>query len=385
MEKFYATNKATTICAESDPSFVKLFSVFYDKVIDTGASAESYLDKVLDVVSSSGYFQKIKETTENNEVAAMEAAASIQKFIQQEEDASMDDFEFEAEVTFDKEFYGELDSESVDTIMLAAGSLPGNGDKFTAQQALQIIQKAKRYDLSKIIDKLGRDLGAEAAQSETETKSGVVFAGIETGNDITKITPTELALPKSIFLSYYAEEKLVQYKYVGRKKPDVPKRGDFVLMVDRSSSIRFLNLIGLQQAATASCILTAIKANRNVSAIAFDSYPDKEIVVNSQASLVEFFRRILPSGGTDFDLAVDKITAKDRALSTDVLIITDGMLSLSEERKEKLLEIADRVHVIVLEIEPSETAMEISHNVWQLKKDGEVLEHEVQRSDKEDE
>jgi len=205
---------------------------------------------------------------------------------------------------------------------------------------------------------------ADAKQRERSPDARSEVVSIERGADLSRVLPSELVglnhpLLRKIALRSIIEESCLQYELAG----DEPLgRGPMVLLVDRSTSMRGAP----HQTASAAAIAAVVRCARDKRActiIGFNGGIESVLRVDErgEAATADFHRysgdinswapmgsavevvmtiaRSHPAGGTDFNrplsMAARNVVEQERA---DVLFITDGQATASEETLEALAE-----------------------------------------------
>ncbi len=178
--------------------------------------------------------------------------------------------------------------------------------------------------------------------------------GYELGNDVEKIVPSELALPKELFLIKYAEKDLLLYRKVVSRD-----YGKFYILLDKSGSMMGLKIIWAKAVALALA-QRAVRERREFYVRFFDSIPYPPIHISRRIhgrdviKLLEYLARIRANGGTDITRAI--LTAVDDIVSTtpksrisDIILITDGEDRVAVDMVKKGLARANaRLHTVMI-------------------------------------
>jgi len=157
------------------------------------------------------------------------------------------------------------------------------------------------------------------------------IVGVEMGNDITRLLPSELAKAahektRPEFFRSYIERGLLQYEMRGEEKLS---KGPFIILEDQSGSMQ-----GIRDQ-WAKVLVLAIwkicrKDNREVIWVPFSSQVGKERYLNKDTTLddIYFMLHTFMGGGTDFtgplDKAVELLNEKIFNNCGDIILITDG-------------------------------------------------------------
>jgi uncharacterized protein with von Willebrand factor type A (vWA) domain len=222
------------------------------------------------------------------------------------------------------------------------------------EMAAQLIQNG---NLRKIAELAGRMRRIAAEKQRTKTKHGVdELANIMVGDDLSRLIPSELAklahpILKADFYKKYLEKQLLQYKLRGREKLSF---GSAILCVDESSSMQGNRDIWAK-ASMLALLQIAQQQKRIFSVVHFD---DKVTRVDTfdKVNVVDIINSVLyfSGGGTDFihplNCAIDIIKNNTKHNKSDIIIITDGNSTLSQEYITILLEQKKKLNINIISI-----------------------------------
>lgn len=206
------------------------------------------------------------------------------------------------------------------------------------------VNVARKVSANKHMKRLAEMLGrlirlAQGSQARKVDRCPEEIVDIETGSDLKSVLPSELALAghpaaNMLFKKRFLDNSLLQYKKQGAEKVG---RGPVIVMIDESGSMSGDKIIWAKAVGLAMAWV-AKKQRRDIWLGGFSSgkqcdlvkYPGGKI---SPADLEKYLERFF-SGGTDFELALDKCveaieTHKGR--KADVLFISDGECYISDE------------------------------------------------------
>jgi|SRR5690625_495689 len=230
-----------------------------------------------------------------------------------------------------------------------AGSGRGELQNMPLRQKIELAETLSSDEKLKDIAKwAGKYTKIARTKQKSKHKESTEQSGIEQGNNIEKVLPSELVQyinpkTKNDFLKRYAEGQLMQYEQKGRESLG---EGSIVVCLDQSGSME--DLENQSKGFTLALMAIAKKQKRNFAYIPFDShvgkvrqFPKGRIKPNE---MVEVAREFL-SGGTNFEHPLNsalKIIRRDTFKDADVVFVTDGhagisgtFLNVFNETKEK--------------------------------------------------
>lgn len=228
----------------------------------------------------------------------------------------------------------------------------GNGESQTVEQKTELLNRVKGNrkfkEMSKIIGRMRKLAKAMGAKAYTHGRGERV--GIEFGNQVSKVLPSELALlatPETSVLFYkkYTEKKLKQYQ---EKAPEYKGRGHMIVCVDESGSTQGGKEYWAK-ALSLALLDVAKKDNRNFAHIPFNDGVGN--VTEVSADEADYQQKIwsiannFMSGGTNFAPPLEKameLLMKDEYHNADLVFITDGHAPLSKETLKRLTEFKEK-------------------------------------------
>jgi len=246
-----------------------------------------------------------------------------------------DELETEAQIAFAiQDALDEAEEKAQEVKMLAQALGYGTGmsewSEVPEGDRERIAEKLKNdYILKRILELAGRmflTMDANKRSSYTHGRDEII--GVEQGNDLTRLLPSELVKAKhpglkKEFYRGYLERGLLQYEMRAEEKK---KKGPFIILEDQSGSMSGTP----DQWAKALVMATwriCKKEKREVIWIPFDSSVGKEYKFDSKMTLdklMNFFRAFM-GGGTDFQKPLDKAAEIcETEEDCDIIIITDG-------------------------------------------------------------
>jgi len=222
----------------------------------------------------------------------------------------------------------------------AWGSEPGAITKMPLGQKIALAKRLSNADkLKKIAEYAGRIKNIAFRKQQTRIKRGATeIESIETGNDLGKMLPSELALLtpelEDEFLRKYSEKGLLQYSLNSKEKLG---RGPMVVCIDTSGSMSGQREYWSKAVALALSSI-AIKEKRGFVLIFFSSGSDcvefefpiggKDRLQNMMSAMETFI-----GGGTDFEVplvrAMSYIEGSEYK-KADIIFITDDECDVSD-------------------------------------------------------
>lgn len=239
--------------------------------------------------------------------------------------------------------HAQEEKQEVESAMRAFGAdIEKNGKRIDKEALREQISRLRNSPkLKKIIEITGRlkNIAISKQRTKRKEKSGEIV-GVESGNDINKMLPTEALYALDEVSEYYwykkfSEHNLAQYKTETREKQS---KGPIVACIDVSGS---MNGYPAQWAGALILVLldVARKQKRSAAVIHFNgavvgtqvfSRKDK-ISFDDVLAAVDF----RAGGGTDFEAplnqAVRVIKDEDEFKEADIVFVTDGSSSVSDE------------------------------------------------------
>jgi len=199
--------------------------------------------------------------------------------------------------------------------------------------------------LRRIAELAGRMRRIAAEKQRMKTKHGVdELADIMVGDNLARLIPSELAklahpLMKMDFRKKYLEKQLLQYRLRGKEKKG---KGPVIVCVDESGSMQGNRDIWAKAVALA-LLQIAQQQKRNFALIHFDSNVTRVDEFSGPIDQTRLMDTIafFTGGGTSFEEPMDKaaeIINKDKNYSdADIIMITDGSCSVSDEWVNKFI------------------------------------------------
>lgn len=187
----------------------------------------------------------------------------------------------------------------------------------------------------------GRFTQIARTKQKMKYKRSTEQSGVETGDDLERLLPSELVQyvnpkTKKEFLRKLSEKETLQFEQKGKESLG---RGSIILCLDQSGSMR--NLETQSKGFALALMAIAKKQKRNFAYIPFDDgvhkvqqFPKGKIKPNEIIAMAKEFS----GGGTSFYQPLEKaisVINKDRFNNADIIFITDGEAHVSKSFIEK--------------------------------------------------
>lgn len=237
------------------------------------------------------------------------------------------------------------ENEEVQGCITSWGVGKGEYNQMDAQERLEFADELRRagklQDAAKLIGRFKNVVTATLATTPSHGNDEIVDIG--QGDDIARMVPSELMKlihNEDLFFKDFAEKSLLVYNLKGVENKG---KGPLIVAWDRSGSMG-----GQRESWAVACVLSllqlAIKENRAFAWVSFDDgvedsnfYPKG---MNPPLAEKMKIAQMGTGGGTNFMPAlreVMKLHAQEPELKpADVVFITDGECSISEDDQEKI-------------------------------------------------
>lgn len=195
------------------------------------------------------------------------------------------------------------------------------------------------YLLAKVIKLVGRleRLSRSKAKEKVQPAVGQ-YHGVEQGDDLSRVLPSELVALKHpklrlLTLAKLAEKRALQYALEGRESK---AEGPVIVLLDQSGSMQG-DSDHWAKAVALTLVSNALKKKRQCAVVLFNANVVSEHVFEKQVTLTQIAKLInaSPRGGTSFDpplqIAIKYLSESKMFAKADVVIITDGGASISRE------------------------------------------------------
>jgi uncharacterized protein with von Willebrand factor type A (vWA) domain len=223
-----------------------------------------------------------------------------------------------------------------------------DGRPTTIEGKTELISKVKNNTM---FQKLAKELGklrrmAKATMNKRFTYGRGQKVGIEFGNKLSKVLPSELALlalpeTEALFYKKFNDKKLKQYKEQTEK---FEGRGHVIYMVDESSSTDGERAIWAKALGIAMMDIS-VKDHRNFAFIPFDTKVGNVQHIsyeNYSEDIVLKIAETFLGGGTNFTEPIKlatKLIDEDAYENADMVFVTDGHAHIDEATLKAFLDI----------------------------------------------
>jgi uncharacterized protein with von Willebrand factor type A (vWA) domain len=208
----------------------------------------------------------------------------------------------------------------------------GSSSIMTLEDAVpELVKMADKSDVKQLLENLsGFDIGKVRFSRIIDRSTKGEIIGLETGTDLERLHPSQLALPEVMFLANFANQNLLLYE-----KGLPARQGPVYVLLDKSGSMTGKKIIWAKTVALA-LFKRAISESRWFMIRFFDSVPYPLYKISPRAKgrevikLIDYMVRVKPQGGTDISRAIriavqDVVETKQKKLRPgDVVLITDG-------------------------------------------------------------
>jgi len=218
-------------------------------------------------------------------------------------------------------------------------------------RALQFLQLMKKNDMvKKIMQQAGKFINTAKHKIMTRCKGNEDVIGIELGDDLQRILPTEiaqLALPEFEFLQTlkFVQKEMPQYE---KESEESKTLGDIVVVIDESGSMSRDDNIVKAKAMLFGIMEQAKHDKRKVDVIGFgganEGYTIKDLTMEKLLELVENFKGY---GDTNFEVPLNK-AIEMVGIHSDIIFITDGYAPISDSLKASVKSAMENLKVKII-------------------------------------
>ncbi|MBQ3422486.1 MAG: hypothetical protein IJH34_12695, partial [Romboutsia sp.] len=191
-----------------------------------------------------------------------------------------------------------------------------SGVSYTVEEKREILQKLKSnqtiLNIAKMMGKI--KLSFEKNDNGKFEKNRGEIIGIETGDDLSRVLSSELALlaspnTKPLFYAKYAQKELLQYK---RAEKQIMNKGNCIILADESGSTTYTDNNGYSAFYYTKAIAVFLanllsSQNRELVYLPFSGCLGETFIINKETLNVESITRMSTNflgGGTDFNLVL---------------------------------------------------------------------------------
>lgn len=208
----------------------------------------------------------------------------------------------------------------------------GSSSLMTLEDAVpELVKMAEKSDVRQLLDNIsGFDIGKVKFSRIIDRSTKGEIIGLESGTDLERLHPSQLALPEVMFLANFANQNLLLYE-----KGLPARQGPVYILLDKSGSMTGKKMVWAKTV-TLALFKRAISESRWFMIRFFDSVPYPLYKISPRAKgrevvkLMDYMVRVKPQGGTDISRAIrlavqDIVETKQKRLKPgDIVLITDG-------------------------------------------------------------
>lgn len=226
----------------------------------------------------------------------------------------------------------EIEEELNTLQVIGYGGNAGKEESIDRERALQFLHMLKKDSMvKKIMEQAGKFINTAKHKIMTRCKGNEDVIGVELGDDLQRILPTEiaqLALPEFEFLQTlkFVQKEMPQYEKESGESKTI---GDIVVVLDESGSMRIDDNIVKAKALLFGIMEQSKHDNRKVQLIGFggkhEHYLVKDLTMDKLLDVISVFKSY---GDTDFEYPLN--TAIEMCGNhSDIIFITDGYAPIS--------------------------------------------------------
>ncbi|MCE4606098.1 MAG: VWA domain-containing protein [Desulfurococcales archaeon] len=232
----------------------------------------------------------------------------------------------------------------------------GASSMMTLEDAVpELVKMAEKSDVNQLLDNLsGLDIGKIKFSRIIDRSIKGEITGLESGTDLERLHPSQLALPEVMFLASFANQNLLLYE-----KGLPARQGPVYVLLDKSGSMTGKKIVWAKTV-TLALFKRAISESRWFMIRFFDSVPYPLYKISPRAKgrevvkLIDYMVRVKPQGGTDISRAIrtaiqDITETKQKRLKPgDIVLVTDGEDRINPADTKKTLAMAKLNLIVVM-------------------------------------
>ena len=242
--------------------------------------------------------------------------------------------------------------EEINTLqVIGYGGNAGKEESIDREKALQFLQLMKKDNMvKKIMQQAGKFINTAKHKIMSRCRGNEDVIGIELGDDISRILPTEiaqLALPEFEFLQTlkFVQKEMPQYEKESSESKTV---GDIVVCLDESGSMRLDDNITKAKAMLFGIMELAKHDKRKVQLIGFGGKTEHYLVKDlTMEKLLDVITKFQNYGDTCFEYPLN--TAVELCgKHSDIIFITDGYAPISDKLITDIKAAKDNLNVKII-------------------------------------
>lgn len=338
-----------------------IFQGLYQKEIQYNTPCDPAIQNLFDSIKETPDFQSLKERTHNKAVSSfigmqemLPKLRNVMKELQENGNKPLDPKKKD-EIRQTMRKLVKSATEKVEESE-EAFSVCGIGNEQginTNQDIGDALTIAKRISndarFQKIIDMAGRLMRSAESTIATETdKAYESLVGVCVSDEVEEITSEEFLKDDDTFTIDMIEGNLFCNKYKGKEKMD---SGPIVVCVDRSGSMEGFPF-EFSNAILFALYLVAKNSNRPFIVNLF-SYGVESFEIKELKDILRVMKNF-DMGGTNFEAALqrsfEQIQSDPEYKKADIIFITDGYGSISEDRMNELNEIKKNISLKIISL-----------------------------------
>jgi len=216
------------------------------------------------------------------------------------------------------------------------------------EKVLQFLQLMKRNDMiKKIIEMAGKFINTAKHEVSHRTTGNEEIIGIEFGNDLSRVLPSELAMMcnpdlKKLFLMKYVKGELQQYE---KESDECKTLGDIVVVLDESGSMNIDDNIVKAKSLLFGLYEMCKSDDRNLNVIRFGGRD--QIIIHKNVTMeiiIDIISEFKSYGSTSFETPIE-IALEMVGKESDIIFITDGYAPISDELKESIVNAKENIEL----------------------------------------
>jgi hypothetical protein len=313
-----------------------------------GESGRSMMDKIIEKQRDKGYrvteMKSVDEAFDARLGNALDAIEKDQALSARLRQVASDSF---------AEALEDIASQDAAFVMAYGKDAGKEASRDPSTEDLALVQQLSTPNLRSFIAKIGRFLDAFGSSSIPDKVRGAFAVdGIELTDQVSRLTPTEVAMFTVPGLRAYQTVRLVTRQTFGYRKTQLGTKqsGPFLVSLDTSESMSWPDRDWPTPAAyAAAAALAAAEEGRKVSVVTFSTAThDLQADLETPGGRVAFIKRMMsirPAHGTDFNGTVDAAAKLDA--DADVLLISDGDGPLDQDQARSVFA-SRRLHYLVV-------------------------------------
>jgi len=334
-----------------------LFQSLYQK--DVKFNGEGRIKTLLDSIKDSNDFKQLKERTKGNHVLAYIAMKDMIPQLQQIAKELPKDNKPQDQKSKDRIRQGMrlAVQEAADTVEEAEGMIDvlgigKEGGITTDEDVGSAIESANRFANDEVFKRIMEMAGRFERQADSQIKTNCShgldeLVGIDSSDDIANVLPEELA-DDDLFNLNFVESKLQVNKFRGKEPKE---KGAKIVCIDRSGSMD-----GWRYEFSSAILFAMYLVAKQDELPMFVNLFDVNVIsreIKSTKDIMWIMGKYM-GGGTDFNLPLtrsfEQIESNPEFEKADIVFITDGFDTLSEDVMNKIQSTKKRISLKIISL-----------------------------------